>query len=209
LINNEPSETEVYHRLERIKSRLLKYPGKLISDDSLSKDLPKAAVSLILRPSPKENEIFLFLVRRRTFATDPWSGQMALPGGKHVKEDSDLLATVIREVLEETGIDLRSCSMIGSLDELLPGNATIRVLPYVAVSPENLDVSINESEIESYVWIPLSFFEDEKNLWPYSVAVRGMNLTVNAYTYRDRETIWGMTLRIIQDFLGKINYEKD
>jgi 8-oxo-dGTP diphosphatase len=199
------SGEDVRDRLERIKSKLLERPGKLVSDSSIPKEIQKAAVCLIIRPSPSDNELYLFLVKRRVFETDPWSGQMALPGGKFIEKDTDLLATVIREVLEETGIDLRSCSIIGSLDEILPGSRSIKVQPYVAVSPEQISVKINESEIQDYVWVPLSFFLDRKNLAPYSAVVRGTTLTVTAYTYRDRGTIWGMTARIIQDFISKIS----
>jgi 8-oxo-dGTP pyrophosphatase MutT (NUDIX family) len=195
----------VLSRIEKIKSALLKNPGKQIPESSVPSNLPKAAVCLILRPSPRENELFLFFVKRRTFVSDPWSGQMALPGGKYVETDRDLLATAIREVLEETGIHLKVSSIVGSLDEILPGNATIRVLPYVAISPEQIEISINQSEIQDYVWIPLSFFEEQKNLEPYSALVRGRTLDVRGYTYRDRGTIWGMTLRIIQDFFSKTN----
>ena len=37
---------------------------------------------------------------------DPWSGHMALPGGRREPGDPDLVATVIREVGEEVGISL-------------------------------------------------------------------------------------------------------
>lgn len=195
----------VSDRLERIKSSILKKPGKLIPEGTVPETLPKAAVCLIIRPSTKDDELYFFLIKRRTFERDPWSGHMALPGGKYIEKDADLLATAIREVLEETGIDLRSCSVLGSLDEILPGNSAIRVLPYVAISPENIQVSINKDEIQDYVWIPLSFFEESKNLTPYEVDVRGRRLDVRGYTFQDKGTIWGMTLRIIQDFISKIS----
>jgi 8-oxo-dGTP pyrophosphatase MutT (NUDIX family) len=198
-------EQAVEVRLEKIKSRLLERPGKLIPKGTAPVNLPKAAVSLILRPSVGDQEIYLLLVKRRTLAADPWSGHMALPGGRHVERDSDLLATAIREVLEETGIDLRSASILGSLDEILPGNASIRVLPYVALLRGDVKITLNKSEIQDWYWIPLSFFEDPNNLLPYSPELRGKRVEVTAFTYKGTGKIWGMTLRIIQDFVAKIS----
>ena len=45
-------------------------------------------------------------VKRAEKSTDPWSGQTALPGGKCDPKDQDMKATVVRETLEETGINL-------------------------------------------------------------------------------------------------------
>ena len=64
----------------------------------------QAAVAAILRES--EGKLELLLIRRSSRASDPWSGQMALPGGRRDPSDPSLRQTAIRETLEEVGLDL-------------------------------------------------------------------------------------------------------
>ena len=71
-----------------------------------------ASVALLLR-SGKERDILL--MKRAEIDGDPWSGDIAFPGGKKSDEDSDLKATVLRETFEETGIDLSIADYLGSL----------------------------------------------------------------------------------------------
>ncbi|MDH5663747.1 MAG: CoA pyrophosphatase, partial [Candidatus Bathyarchaeota archaeon] len=53
-----------------------------------------AAVALLLKPADKDLKI-LFVKRAENLA-DPWSGQMALPGGKRDATDQSLKQTVVR-----------------------------------------------------------------------------------------------------------------
>ena len=176
-------------------------PGKTLGYSSPS----RAAVSLILRPDPENADLFALLIKRRVRDRDPWSGHMALPGGRYADSDGDLAKTIIREVREETSIDLGSCAILGTLDEIAPGNFSIRVTPYVALAPEDASAKIALEEIESFFWVPLSFFRDGKNVRPYHVNRLGLEQDVPSYPYLGQHMIWGMTFRIIQDFVARIS----
>ena len=67
-------------------------------------DARPAAVALVLLDGPQGIEILL--IKRAERADDPWSGQIALPGGRYDVGDRDLEATAVRETREETGVDL-------------------------------------------------------------------------------------------------------
>ncbi|MGH7644285.1 MAG: NUDIX hydrolase, partial [Gemmatimonadales bacterium] len=87
-----------------------------------------AAVALALLEGSTGLE--LLLIKRAEREGDPWSGQIALPGGRRDPQDPDLLATALRETLEETGLDLAGAERLGTLDDLYPRTP---VLPPVVV----------------------------------------------------------------------------
>src|ERR1700680_3050243 len=92
--------------------------------------VPRAAVALVLRQGARGLEILL--IKRAEHMDDPWSGHVALPGGREEPADASLQETAVRETLEETGIDLaRDGEVLGALDDLRPTTApnTILVRP--------------------------------------------------------------------------------
>jgi 8-oxo-dGTP pyrophosphatase MutT (NUDIX family) len=71
----------------------------------------KAAVALIFRLGENDVPELLF-IKRAEYEGDPWSGQIAFPGGRAEERDGSLAETAIRETREETGIDLAREGMI-------------------------------------------------------------------------------------------------
>src|ERR1700686_1895287 len=85
----------------------------------------QAAVALIFRLG-KADVLELLFIKRAEYAGDPWSGQIAFPGGRAEAGDTSLAETAIRETHEETGIDLaREGFMIGALDDLRPRTVSL------------------------------------------------------------------------------------
>ncbi|MGH7339454.1 MAG: NUDIX domain-containing protein, partial [Candidatus Rokuibacteriota bacterium] len=64
-------------------------------------DHREAAVALLVRPRA---DLEILLIKRAEHPRDPWSGHMALPGGRRSTTDADLVATAFRETEEETGV---------------------------------------------------------------------------------------------------------
>ncbi len=160
---------------------------------------------MILRPKNTNQGLDILLVKRKISESDPWSGHMAFPGGRAKENDGELLNTARREVIEETGVDMRTIELLGSLEDVLPGNKSLRVTPFVAIAPESIKVIVNGNEITDYVWIPLDFFMNKNNSTPMNAKRFGFDHIVKSYRYGESYVVWGMTLRIIDELLSVIS----
>lgn len=168
----------------------------------------EAAVSLVIRPGP---EALQFLAIQRTETEgDPWSGHMALPGGRRESGDESLWATAVRETWEEVGVDLReSGRLLGRLDDVTPDSVrlpSIAITPFVvAVDP---DVRAGTSrEVERSVWLPIDVVVEERHRGRLRLEiVPEREFPTIEY---DGDVIWGLTLRILSQFeeiLRRIGY---
>ena len=141
-------------------------------------------------------------VRRADVDGDPWSGHMALPGGREDPEDVDLLETARRETLEETGVELERKSYLGRLDEIPPVTRrvpSISVTPFVAWASEDTRVRINH-ELSGHVWIPVRELREPRNRGSYDRPGHpGETYPTIDYT---GHTIWGLTFRVVEQFLA-------
>lgn len=189
---------------ERIRVALRKNPGRVFSREEIS-ELPRAAVCMILKPRDTKDGVEVLLVQRKISESDPWSGHMAFPGGRSKESDGKIFNTAIREVREETSIDVGKCELLGTLDDSLPGNKSLAVTPFVVLAPKTIVPKIDSKEITDYVWIPLDFFMDKKNSSPMKVKRFGEDYEVTSYLYMNSYVVWGMTLRLIDDFLAKLS----
>ena len=156
-----------------------------------------AAVTVILAGGLEDPEV-LFIKRKRRRG-DPWSGQIAFPGGRKKRYERDLLSTAIREAREEVGIVLREEDFLGVLGIFSPKNAPeIRVAAYVTHLREMPKVVISEGEVEKYFWIRLREL-------PKCEEIRSMPTSRGLWrgvTYEcEGELIWGMTARIVKRLL--------
>ena len=163
----------------------------------------RAAVTLILRPPAGEGrEPEALFVRRAEVEGDPWSGHVALPGGRRDPEDFDLLDTARRETMEETGLRLEREDHLGRLGEIHPRSQhlpSICVTPFVACLAGNQEVRLNH-ELTGHLWVPISALSD---LAHRSVLVREAP-TRREFPAIDYEghVIWGLTFAILEDFVA-------
>lgn len=162
--------------------------------------LPRAAVALVLREGPDGLE--LLLIKRAEVDGDPWSGHVALPGGREEAHDASLEDTAVRETLEETGIDLRRYGrIVWALDELQPrGGTPILVQPYVATVSADLPPLALSDEVSAAFWVPLSTFTAPGASVESTVVVRGVERLVPSFRHGEY-VVWGMTERILRQLV--------
>jgi 8-oxo-dGTP pyrophosphatase MutT (NUDIX family) len=141
-------------------------------------------------------------IHRAERAGDPWSGQVALPGGHREPTDPDLLATAQREAREETGVDLTAAERLGVLDDLAPRTPTLPpvvVRPFVFALPKRPPLGTSP-EVQRAFWLPLARLTAPEVRGEITLTLRGTSVTLPAYRI-DGEVIWGMTERIVTPFL--------
>jgi 8-oxo-dGTP pyrophosphatase MutT (NUDIX family) len=166
----------------------------------------RAAVALIIRAGEDGAPELLF-IKRAEYPADPWSGQIAFPGGREESGDPTLADTAIRETREETGIDLvRDGTIIGMLDDLRP--QTVR-LPAVIVRPyvvllNRFEPLLLSDEVALAFWIPLGAFKDAPSWRDTQVLARGVQLNARAFHHHG-QVIWGMTERILAQLLALLD----
>lgn len=186
--------------LERMSASLRAAPGRAVPVDG---DAPRAAVALAFRTDRGEPE--LLFIRRAEREDDPWSGQVALPGGRWSPGDASLQATAFRETLEETGLDLGSLgTVLGVLDDLRPLTAIlppIIVTPFVAtlVTPTALRLS---HEVAGTFWVPWSAITDPALARESEVHTRGATWRTPSFVFGEH-VVWGMTERILRQLIGR------
>ena len=159
----------------------------------------RAAVAMFLREGDAGPEVLL--MKRKEHAGDRWSGDVSLPGGKEHFEDRDLIATAVRETLEEVGIDLRhSGRLIGPLDglrtiaegKLLP--MTITPFVFVEVAAHALDL---REEAESAFWLPLAAAASGALDAVYSYRLGPLPLRLPCWRYQGY-VVWGLTHQMLR-----------
>jgi 8-oxo-dGTP pyrophosphatase MutT (NUDIX family) len=178
--------------IKRLSRRL-----RLLTDEQGA----NAAVAMIL--TLEDGDFSILFVRRVENPADPWSGQIGLPGGKREPEDKNLQQNVVRETLEEIGIDLLNSRFLGLLPVLQSTpRPELMILPFVVFLEQKPVIKLNRKELESFIWIPLQQILKSKK------SVKIGSREVPAYVV-GKTIIWGVTYRILESFIQIIKSEPD
>jgi 8-oxo-dGTP pyrophosphatase MutT (NUDIX family) len=189
--------------MARIRSALASHTPVEAEEE---KGVRKAAVALIFRLG-ENDALELLFIKRADYEGDPWSGQIAFPGGRAEERDASLEQTAIRETREETGIDLaREGMMVGRLDDLRPRAVrlpAIMVRPFVALL-DRTEPLVLSPEVALSFWLPFASLT-RAEAWHEDIVSAG-GIQINARVFRHQEhVIWGMTERILAQLLALLD----
>jgi 8-oxo-dGTP pyrophosphatase MutT (NUDIX family) len=135
------------------------------------------------------------LIKRVERPDDPWSGQVAFPGGRVQAGDASFFETACREAQEEVGLDLRAnARFLGYMENFEPGNRRVSVVPCVFQLTEE-GVVVQNSEVSSHRWVPLGSVS-VSNRDEYIFERGDRRLALPAFRFRDY-LVWGLTERIL------------
>jgi 8-oxo-dGTP pyrophosphatase MutT (NUDIX family) len=161
-----------------------------------------AVVAAILRDSPEGVEVLL--IRRAEHELDPWSGHMALPGGHGDADDASLVATAVREIAEEVGLDLLGhAELIGRLPVVVALPSQLTIFPLVFALAAGHEPEANPNEVAEVVWATLDHLRSPLARSSHELFVRNQRFRFPAFDVRGR-VVWGLTYRILGNLLSTL-----
>lgn len=173
--------------------------------DQNKSSIPYEAAVLIPMFYYKDEWNLLFT--RRNLGLNEHSGQVSFPGGRTEPGDKNKRATALRETYEEIGIASEEVDILGNLPDILT-ITNFNVSPVVGVIPWPYPLIIAENEVSRVFSIPLLWLADSTN---YSIKEKfypgkSKPLSVIYYSEYDGELLWGVTARIVANFVEILLY---
>ena len=165
----------------------------------LSGEGKRAAGVLVLCSSNTEGQHTLILTKR-TSRGEHHKGEVSFPGGARDAEDTDIIATALRETYEEIGIPSAEVEILGSLDQDSTRTGYL-IFPVVGNLKRKVDFRPSPYEVDEILEIPISHLLDPRYTQYEESVMDGSLVSYNSYWY-DTDLIWGATARIITGFLN-------
>jgi 8-oxo-dGTP pyrophosphatase MutT (NUDIX family) len=190
--------------IQKIKAAFSQYRPEIIPT-SLVK---RAAVALIVDSGHSHNDPEIIFIERAFHAADPWSGQMAFPGGRCDPQDLNPLETACRETQEEIGVDLLVADRLGRLDDLQGrhgGRSREMVISCFVFGTHGVDRFSPNHEVADVITLPISTLLDPSAQsevpWPQAGRVFP-GICAGA----GERVIWGLTYRFLLHFFSLLGH---
>jgi len=162
----------------------------------------RAAVAIVL--TENTGSLDLLLIERAKRAGDPWSGQMAFPGGRVDAADATTRAAAERETLEEVGLSLAGSEFLGRLDDLPglpvpPSDFAVSAFVFYDSNPSALAIN---HEVQHAFWFPLNALSDRERYIDHPVRAESDLLFPGILVGEPgRHVVWGLTYRFLERLL--------
>jgi 8-oxo-dGTP pyrophosphatase MutT (NUDIX family) len=160
----------------------------------------------VLMPIFEWEHEYHFLLTRRTEEVQTHKGQISFPGGMREGEE-DLFTTALRETFEEVGIEQHRIEPLGRFHDYI-SITNYRVTPFAGFIDGPFTTVPQVHEVAEILQVPFRVFTDPERLRIEKRIVLGREEDVYFYSYGTHQ-IWGLTARIIRDFVEtlKITHE--
>jgi 8-oxo-dGTP pyrophosphatase MutT (NUDIX family) len=202
-IDTSKSETTPYHSLldyfSRPRADVLEpiaHPDSSINKmvDSRHNALRKAAVLIPITRLDSDNDSHIVLtVRSENLRSH--AGQISLPGGTRDAEDSDDIATALRESEEEIGLPASQVEVIGKLGDMaLPSG--FHITPIVGLIQPGLTFTPALEEVADIFQAPLDLVLDPNAYKASFMTFNDIERKILELHHEDYR-IWGATAAIL------------
>ena len=164
-----------------------------------AKPFRKAAVLALFYPNKYNETMLVFIVRKSYDGVH--SGQIGFPGGKPEPVDDNLSQTAIRETWEEIGVSRSSIQLLKPLTELYIPPSNFNVSPFLGMTNFRPIFTLQTSEVQSIIEVPLSDILNKKNRIETSVKTSyGPTVRVPSFEFQGN-IIWGATAMILMEIV--------
>ena len=164
----------------------------------------QASVAMILADG--EDDLEVCFIRRADREGDPWSGQVAFPGGRAGGSDLDAQGVAERETHEEVGLRLYESHRVGPLPTRQisrPGVDDDMVLSpfiYHIGAGKQASAFVREpAEVANVFWVPMQHLFDEASATELEYPMSGSSMSFPGIRFEDH-VIWGLTLNVLDSF---------
>lgn len=164
----------------------------------------QAAVAMILNEGARGLEVCF--IRRAERVGDPWSGQVAFPGGRASAADPDAFAVAERETWEEIGMTLKPEHRVGALPmrnvERNVKRQGLTLWPFVYYVGAEQRASATARlplEVASVFWVPIGHLFDHQHVTELEYPM-GVTASTFPGIQFGEHVIWGLTLRVLASF---------
>jgi 8-oxo-dGTP pyrophosphatase MutT (NUDIX family) len=186
--------------IEKIKNNINNLSTNVYSEP-IFEDKPFVPASVLIPIFEKDNKSHIIFTKR-TDKVSHHKGQISFPGGKFENTDKDLEFTALRETYEEIGVKPNHIKVIGKINNMVT-NTNFIVSPYVGVIPYPYDFLVNPDEISELIFVPVKHLLDKNYFRIQQREINGHLFDIYYYDYLNY-TIWGVTGKILFDFLSLI-----
>jgi 8-oxo-dGTP pyrophosphatase MutT (NUDIX family) len=143
------------------------------------------------------------LLTRRTQDVRTHKGQISFPGGMRLDGES-LDRTALRETFEEVGISETQIELLGRFHDYVSSSEYL-VVPFVGFIQDVFTTEPQAREVAEILQVPFQVFTDPARMRVESMLRSGKLMDIYFYSFAPHE-IWGLTARIIKDFLEMLRY---
>jgi 8-oxo-dGTP pyrophosphatase MutT (NUDIX family) len=141
----------------------------------------------------------VFTERRGDLRRHP--GEISFPGGRRDPEDSNFVATALREAQEEIGLDPASVEIAGALPPVGTFVTGYRVFPIVGLLKTAPSLVPNPDEVAAVLEFDLTQLRESFAM--RRLIRRGLPIRTPAFQMGDH-LIWGATARILAELIARL-----
>ena len=158
----------------------------------------------VLIPLYELNGELHVVLTKRTMQMSTQKGHIAFPGGRRESGDRDLLATALRESLEEIGLDPNHVEIFGRIDDFSTRDGAILIAGFVGlIDPAALPYAWRpaEREVAEILEVPLRHLLDPQNVVVAEPReLNGRMWPDETFLFRGHR-VFGATARALRHFL--------
>jgi 8-oxo-dGTP pyrophosphatase MutT (NUDIX family) len=139
---------------------------------------------------------YSIILTRRTDHLGTHSGQISFPGGKKDPQDTDFIATALRETCEELGVCDDEITILGKLNHFYIPPSHFTVYPTIGSVAYKPTCFPNPHEVAEVIYFPLAELLNPHIKGVDEAEMRGVKIRLPYYLFGEHK-IWGATAAML------------